>query len=167
MLWIHCVYPEEKREAILEAPKGFWLATWGDSGLYRLKWIGNLQGSPGCSECPAWLERAWNDFWGGRPVHVPLCTERKPSPKTAAVWRVVSGIPFGATLSYGEVARSAGLARGARAVGAIMRANPWPLFLPCHRVVGKNGELRGYGGKAGVALKAWLIEYERKGVQEG
>ena len=66
--------------------------------------------------------------------------------------RQVKDIPFGKTKSYGEVASLVGKPRAARAVGTILRNNPWPLFVPCHRVIGKNGKLLGYGGPQGVCL---------------
>lgn len=162
MIWRYCDFREEKKEVPLHAPKGTWLATYGESGLYRLVALEKSYEPIGGSGCPKWLETAWNAFWDGKPFEVNLCTEKKPSPSTAAVWKVVLGIPFGTTRTYGEVALLAGIPDGARAVGSIMRSNPWALFLPCHRVVGKNGKLCGYGGKAGVGLKAWLIEYEKE-----
>lgn len=80
------------------------------------------------------------------------------SPFTAQVLEVVSRIPFGRTRSYGEVAAEAGSPGAARAVGRAMAANPLPLFVPCHRVIGADGNLTGFGG--GLELKQALLELE-------
>ncbi len=68
-------------------------------------------------------------------------------------------IPYGKTSTYGELARSAGKPRAARAVGRIMAANPVPIVIPCHRVVGAKGDLTGYGG--GIAMKKKLLSFEK------
>jgi methylated-DNA-[protein]-cysteine S-methyltransferase len=71
-------------------------------------------------------------------------------------------VPYGKTVSYGELAAMAGSPRAARAVGNIMRHNPLMIVMPCHRVIGADGSLRGYGGPGeGLAEKRWLIEHER------
>ena len=76
------------------------------------------------------------------------------------VWAALAGVPYGETWSYGELARAAGLGRGAaRAVGAANGANPVAIVLPCHRVIGADGRLVGYGG--GLDRKAWLLVHER------
>jgi len=69
-------------------------------------------------------------------------------------------IPPGATLSYGRLARLAGRAGAARAVGNVMRSNPLPLVVPCHRVVAGDGRLHGYSAAGGLSTKRKLIEME-------
>jgi methylated-DNA-[protein]-cysteine S-methyltransferase len=76
-----------------------------------------------------------------------------------AAWRALRTIPYGETMSYGEQARRLGDARKARAVGAANGRNPLPIVVPCHRVVGANGHLTGFGG--GIECKAWLLDHER------
>ncbi|MCS5634887.1 MAG: methylated-DNA--[protein]-cysteine S-methyltransferase [Myxococcota bacterium] len=75
------------------------------------------------------------------------------------VYKVVSEIPYGESLAYGEVARRVGRAAAVRAVGAANGANPIPLVIPCHRVVASNGHLQGYSG--GLELKRKLLAMER------
>lgn len=77
-----------------------------------------------------------------------------------AVWTAVARIPYGQTRAYADVAREVGRPNACRAVGAANGANPLPLFVPCHRVVGRDGSLTGYGG--GLSLKAWLLNMERQ-----
>ena len=76
------------------------------------------------------------------------------------VWRALKEIPPGEVRTYGELARSLG--SGPRAVAAACRANPWPLLIPCHRIVGSNGEggYCGYTEGPYLAIKRWLLTHE-------
>lgn len=76
-----------------------------------------------------------------------------------AVWSALRAIPVGATISYGELARRIGRPNAARAVGMANGANPIAIVVPCHRVVGADGSLTGYGG--GLERKRWLLAHER------
>ncbi len=80
------------------------------------------------------------------------------TPFQLAVWAVLRRIPYGETRSYGEVARALGRPQAVRAVGAANGKNPIPIIIPCHRVIGANGSLVGFGG--GLALKRTLLELE-------
>jgi methylated-DNA-[protein]-cysteine S-methyltransferase len=75
------------------------------------------------------------------------------------VWKLLREIPFGETISYGELARRAANPAAARAVGLANGSNPIAIIIPCHRVIGSNGKLTGYGG--GLDNKRWLIDFER------
>ena len=77
------------------------------------------------------------------------------------VWRALILIPYGQTISYGELARRVGNPKGSRAVGAANGRNPLPLVIPCHRVIASNGALTGYGG--GLWIKEALLNAERRG----
>lgn len=77
------------------------------------------------------------------------------------VWLVVRDIPYGETRSYSQIARQIGSPKAARAVGQAMAANPLPIIVPCHRVIGNTGDLRGFGG--GLELKRRLLEMENRG----
>lgn len=76
------------------------------------------------------------------------------------VWRALSGIPYGETTSYGEIATRIGASGSARAVGAANGRNPLPIIVPCHRVIGAGGALVGYGG--GLPRKTWLLTHEAR-----
>jgi O-6-methylguanine DNA methyltransferase len=80
------------------------------------------------------------------------------TPFQRRVWAEVAQVPYGTTASYGEIASRIGRPRAVRAVGAANGANPLPLFVPCHRLVGRDGALRGYGG--GLEIKAALLQLE-------
>jgi len=75
-----------------------------------------------------------------------------------SVWQALRTIHYGETVSYGELARQLGLASGARAVGLANGANPLPIIVPCHRVIGADGSLTGFGG--GLAIKRALLSLE-------
>lgn len=74
------------------------------------------------------------------------------------IWRMLRGIPYGETVSYGELARRIGNPRASRAVGLANGANPLPVIVPCHRVIGANGALTGFGG--GLPIKRALLMLE-------
>lgn len=77
------------------------------------------------------------------------------------VWNMLAQIPLGATWSYSELAERIGSPKAMRAVGAANGRNPLPIVLPCHRVIGANGSLTGFGG--GLPLKQFLLEHEGVG----
>lgn len=74
------------------------------------------------------------------------------------VWEATRCIPRGQTATYGEIARQVGSPGAARAVGQVMARNPWPVIVPCHRVVGHDGRLTGFGG--GLTMKQRMLEME-------
>ncbi len=76
------------------------------------------------------------------------------------IWRLLQTIPYGETISYGELAERLGKPAAARAVGSANGANPIPLIIPCHRVIGRTGHLTGYG--AGLPIKAALLAHEQR-----
>lgn len=76
------------------------------------------------------------------------------------VWRALQEIPYGETRSYGEIAKAVGSPKGSRAVGGANNKNPVMIFVPCHRVIGANGALVGFGG--GLSVKQYLLELEQK-----
>ncbi len=76
------------------------------------------------------------------------------------IWKALLDIPYGSTMSYQEIATAAGSPKGARAAGNALNINPLPIIIPCHRVIGKNGSLTGFGG--GLPIKKYLLELEQK-----
>ncbi len=80
------------------------------------------------------------------------------------MWRALTEIPYGRTVSYGELARSIGKPSASRAVGLANGANPLPVIVPCHRVIGADGSLTGFGG--GLPIKRKLLALEGAGPEE-
>lgn len=76
------------------------------------------------------------------------------------VLQIVYAIPYGQTRTYGDIAHEIGNPRAARAVGRANATNPMPLVIPCHRVIGSDGKLTGYGGGEGLPTKEWLLKME-------
>lgn len=76
--------------------------------------------------------------------------------------RSTFAIPYGETRTYGEIAQVLGRPRAARAVGRAEATNPMPLVIPCHRVLGADGRLHGYGAGRGLETKAWLLKLEKE-----
>ncbi|WP_130472903.1 methylated-DNA--[protein]-cysteine S-methyltransferase, partial [Candidatus Magnetaquicoccus inordinatus] len=104
--------------------------------------------------------RSWlTDYFNGhfRPIPVPVCWEGTPFQKR--VGQLLATIPPGTTMRYGQLAQQ--LNSAPRAVGQAVAANPLPLLLPCHRVVGANG-LGGFSAPGGVASKLWLLNWEKQ-----
>jgi len=91
-----------------------------------------------------------------REFHVPL--DMQGTPFQLRVWGRLGTIPYGETRSYMQIARAIGSPLAVRAVGAANGANPIPIIVPCHRVIGASGKLVGYGG--GLPLKKRLLELE-------
>jgi len=104
--------------------------------------------------------RALAAYFRGRPVSDvgPLVPEVTPFQRE--VLDALARVPFGKTRTYGELARCVGRPRASRAVGMALGRNPLPIVLPCHRVVGANGRLTGFGG--GIERKRWLLEHEAR-----
>jgi O-6-methylguanine DNA methyltransferase len=105
--------------------------------------------------------RGWLDLYFAEPMRtrvdsVPL--DMRGAPFERRVWRVLLDVPCGSTSSYGAIARAVGAPDAARAVGAANGANPVSLIVPCHRIIGSNGSLTGYGG--GLHRKEWLLKHE-------
>ena len=120
--------------------------------------------APACGGDPLLAEvRDWLDaiLGGGgfRPLSVPL-DSAPGTPFQEKVWQALAKIPPGESLTYAGIARRIGRPRAARAVGAASAANPIPPLIPCHRLIGSDGGLRGYAG--GIGMKMRLIEAERK-----
>jgi methylated-DNA-[protein]-cysteine S-methyltransferase len=77
-----------------------------------------------------------------------------------AVWKAIAKVPFGKTVSYGEIAAGIGKPLASRAVGAAVGANPTPLLVGCHRVLGSSGSITGYSGGQGIKTKKLLLDHE-------
>lgn len=106
------------------------------------------------------------EYFDGKRKNFDLKLNPSPAgtPFQKRVWDAVYKIPYGQTKSYGQVAKSIRKPKAVRAVGGANRHNRIPLIIPCHRVIGSDGKLTGYGGKTamedGVWRKEWLLKFE-------
>lgn len=132
-----------------------------DGGALTSLWLPG-QGQPriAARETPLLAEARTQllDYFRGarREFDLPLLPEGTPFRRR--VWDALLTIPYGQTISYGELARRIGSPKAVRAVGQANHHNPLPIFIPCHRVVGADGSLTGYGG--GLELKQYLLHLE-------
>lgn len=97
-------------------------------------------------------------YCAGERTEFDIERAARGTPFQNAVWNALMEIPYGETRSYGDIARAIGRPSAARGVGAANGANPIALIVPCHRVIGANGQLTGYGG--GLPLKQALLAHE-------
>jgi methylated-DNA-[protein]-cysteine S-methyltransferase len=101
-----------------------------------------------------------DEYFAGSRTTFELSLRAAGSPLQQKVWRLISVIPYGATRTYGELARELGDPTLAQAVGAACGRNPLPVVVPCHRVVGADGTLVGFGG--GLERKRFLLDLEHR-----
>lgn len=160
------VYPSDAIHAQVDSPLGVLRLIVSDDGVHRICWPHEESGG---------MPRFVRD-----PKHPIVCAtilqlkeyfERKRTafdlplspigtPFQLEAWAVLRGIPYGQTISYAEQARRLGDVRKARAVGMANGRNPLSILVPCHRVIGSNGQLTGFGG--GLDNKAFLLGLEAK-----
>ena len=145
----------------MESPVGRLLLAADETGLRTVLFGGEPLAS--WREDPAPLAetvRQLRAYFAGelRDFDLPLAPEGTPF--QLRVWRELRNIPYGQTISYGELARRVGSPKGSRAVGLANGANPISIVVPCHRVIGSNGKLTGYGG--GLENKERLLALERE-----
>ena len=99
-------------------------------------------------------------YFDGTLTAFDLPIDMRGTPFQLQVWEALRSIPFGETVSYAEIARRIGNATAVRAVGAANGRNPVSIIVPCHRVIGADGSLTGYGG--GIERKKWLLAHEER-----
>ena len=104
--------------------------------------------------------REIQEYLDGMRVEFMVPVDMRGADFCKRVWKALMKIPFGRTCSYGDIAREVGKPRAARAVGQAVGSNPLPLVAPCHRVVGADGKLTGFG--SGLDLKAYLLDLEQR-----
>lgn len=103
--------------------------------------------------------RQLSEYFDGRRTRFGLALVMRGSAFQRRVWQALQDIPYGETITYGELARRIGQPSAARAVGLANGSNPISVIVPCHRVIGSNGALTGYGG--GLVRKRLLLDLER------
>ncbi len=141
------------------------LTLWARSGaLVRLDWDGIFSETPDDTEENTEIldagEQILEAYFSGKHVDFHLLRMNPTGTDfQRKVWNALREIPYGKTVSYAEIARRIGSPQAVRAVGMANHVNPLPIFIPCHRVVGANGNLTGYA--PGLGIKRFLLELER------
>lgn len=150
----------------IESPIGPLLLAADDTGLREILFVHGrhpAKPDPSWQEDPAPLQpaiRQLDAYFAGELETFDLPLAPEGTPFQQSVWRELCGIPFGQTISYGELAQRIGNPKASRAVGLANGSNPIPIVIPCHRVIGSNGKLTGYGG--GLPIKEKLLALERR-----
>jgi methylated-DNA-[protein]-cysteine S-methyltransferase len=148
----------------MESPTGRLLVVADDEGLREI-WFAEGRTVPVVD--PQWKSggaclretiRQVKAFFAGELQVFDLSLKPEGTAFQLSVWSALCEIPFGETISYGELARRIGNPAASRAVGLANGSNPIPIIIPCHRVIGSNGKLTGYGG--GLEKKRWLLDFE-------
>jgi methylated-DNA-[protein]-cysteine S-methyltransferase len=109
------------------------------------------------------LERAieqLREYFAGTRTDFDLPVSLAGTEFQRAVWGELAQLPFGGVASYGEIGHATGRATAGRAVGGAVGANPIPIIVPCHRVLGSDGRITGYSGGNGIPTKLWLLDHE-------
>ncbi|HKA59288.1 MAG TPA: methylated-DNA--[protein]-cysteine S-methyltransferase, partial [Gemmatimonadales bacterium] len=123
---------------------------------------GSRFGPPAGTKAPsAILDKACDqltEYFAGKRTTFDVSLGASGTEFEHRVWDLLSAIPYGSTTSYGALAKLLGDPSQARAVGAANGKNPIPIIVPCHRVIGFNGDLTGFGG--GIERKRWLLKHE-------
>jgi methylated-DNA-[protein]-cysteine S-methyltransferase len=133
-----------------------------NTALTRIAFAGEIDCSDGIDRATPMLQlarRQLTEYFAGRRTRFELPLEMEGTEWQLRVWRALECIPYGCTRTYGELALGlTGKLTTARAVGLCCGRNPLPIVVPCHRVLGANGSLTGFGG--GLWRKEWLLRHE-------
>ena len=148
----------------MDSPIGRLLLAGDESGLTLISFP---EGSRARQAEPDWkrrdppfdaAKRQLDNYFQGRLTVFDLDLAPRGTPFQRKVWQTLQRIPYGETTTYGALARRIGRPKASRAVGAANGANPLPIVIPCHRVIGSTGKLTGFGG--GLPTKAALLKLE-------
>jgi methylated-DNA-[protein]-cysteine S-methyltransferase len=126
-------------------------------GASRLEFTSSTQAQNHAEKAVEWL----SGYFSGSKVGPAVALEVQGTDFQKSVWREIESIGYGQTLTYGQIAARIGKPKASRAVGAAVGANPIPLIVPCHRVMGSSGKITGYSGGEGIPTKMKLLKLER------
>jgi len=150
----------------IESPVGPLLLAGDNAGLREIRFV---QGRTPARPDSSWTEKAapfkevirqLHSYFAGDLEEFDLPLAPQGTAFQLEVWKRLCDIPYGETISYGELARRLDNPNASRAVGLANGSNPIPIVIPCHRVIGSNGKLTGYGG--GLPIKEKLLALERR-----
>lgn len=150
----------------LSSPFGKILVAWSDGELVRV----GIGDDPGSAVETGWrldpnldcdATRQLEEYFAGERRTFALTLQMDGSDFRRRVYHELERIPFGETVSYGTVAVRVGSPQASRAVGLACGSNPLPIVVPCHRVIGSNGRLVGFGG--GLEMKRAMLDFEQSG----
>ncbi|AMB86772.1 cysteine methyltransferase [Pseudomonas agarici] len=154
---------------VIPSPIGPMMLVADDEGLRELRFELDyrpqtpLTGWLHAPEKLAAVRRQLEEYFAGERLEFDLKLNMQGTDFQREVWDALTTIPYGVVTSYGQICQQIDRPKAARAVGAANGRNPVPVIVPCHRVIGSNGTLTGFGG--GLAAKQWLLEHESRHFQ--
>lgn len=122
--------------------------------------LGKKAKTEGSAKVLTTAKKQFEDYFAGRLARFSIPLEVSGTEFQKAVWKEIAKLSAGKTLSYGEIAARIGKPLASRAVGAAVGANPTPLVVGCHRILGSRGRITGFTGGEGIKTKAWLLAHE-------
>ena len=141
------------------SPFGNVVIEWVDDAIVSLR-LGELDKCPVSSPVSKLATRQLQEYFSGSRKSFTFPIVLKGTPFQISVWQELSKIPYGQTATYKDIAMAIGNERAVRAVGMACNRNPIWIAIPCHRVMGSNGQLTGYAG--GLSMKESLLNLEAK-----
>jgi methylated-DNA-[protein]-cysteine S-methyltransferase len=148
-------------KALYESPIGPLEVAGTEEGILSIEFSERSSVSAGPpAPCLKPCFRQLGEYFAGRRRVFTLKLDLRGTPFQKRVWSELLKVPFGRTVAYRDIAAALGNPRSTRAVGGANHRNPVSIVVPCHRVVGADGGLTGYGG--GLRRKAWLLAHEKK-----
>ena len=147
-------------EFIYEAPMGKLLITYDDEFIFGLHFDREQNQEYKLNSIIKSCINQLDQYFAGSLKEFDLPLKPMGTDFQKATWAALQGIPYGETVSYGQIAMAIGKPKAPRAVGGANNKNPISIIIPCHRVIGASGAMVGYGG--GMERKIWLLEHEVK-----
>jgi methylated-DNA-[protein]-cysteine S-methyltransferase len=148
-------------KALYKSPIGSLEVAGTEEGILSIEFSEGSAVPPGPpAPCLKECLRQLAEYFEGRRRAFSLRLDLRGTPFQKRVWDELLKVPFGRTVAYRDIAEALGNPRATRAVGGANHRNPVSIVVPCHRVVGADGSLTGYGG--GLRRKAWLLAHEKK-----
>jgi len=151
---------ESLEQMSISSPVGRLALVASESGLRAVRWEPAGRTRRSHSAVLQAAEAQFDEYFAGARRVFDLPLDLRGTPFQVRAWNALADVPYGTTVTYGGQARHLGVPHAARAIGAANGSNPVPIVLPCHRVVGADGSLTGYGG--GLDVKRWLLTHERR-----
>ncbi len=148
--------------ATLPSPVGVLTIGADATGITAIAFPGEMPAVAGTATSPLIREavRQLRAYFAGQLTRFELPLSPAGTAFQKSVWQALLAVPYGATESYGEIAAAVGNPRASRAVGLANGRNPIAIVVPCHRIIGHDGSLTGYGG--GLDRKRWLLAHEQR-----
>jgi methylated-DNA-[protein]-cysteine S-methyltransferase len=163
-----CAQNESFCTAYLETPIGLLMITADQAAILEILFRDDLKQTRRSSDhkqAPRHLNaclKQLEEYFRGKRRQFDLLFDPQGTPFQKKVWNKLLHVPYGKTCSYQDLAVAVGKPKASRAIGGANHRNPIPIIVPCHRVIGANGALTGYGG--GLWRKQWLLQHEQKNV---